>query len=44
MAKEKPEFSNIEKINKERANIPDEMKTEQMKMRYDMLKTNKKTN
>lgn len=44
MAKENPDFSNIEKINKERANIQAEMKTEQMKMRYEMLKTNKTTN
>ncbi len=44
MAKENPNFTNIEKINKDRANIQAEMKTEQMKMRYEMLKTNKTTN
>ena len=44
MAKENPNFTNIEKINKDRANIQAEMKTEQMKMRYDMLKANKTTN
>ncbi|MCQ8211960.1 hypothetical protein NON08_05380 [Cetobacterium somerae] len=44
MAKENPNFTNIEKINKDRANIQAEMKTEQMKMRYDMLKANKTNN
>ena len=44
MTKENPNFTNIEKINKDRANIQAEMKTEQMKMRYEMLKTNKTTN
>ncbi|MDX8336774.1 MULTISPECIES: hypothetical protein [Cetobacterium] len=44
MAKETPNFSNIEKINKDRANIQAEMKTERMKMRYEALKANKTTN
>lgn len=44
MAKENPDFSNVEKINKDRANIEAEMKTEQMKMRYEMLKAKKTTN
>ncbi|WP_047382791.1 MULTISPECIES: hypothetical protein [unclassified Cetobacterium] len=44
MAKETPNFTNIEKINKDKANIQAEMKTEQMKMRYEMLKANKTAN
>ncbi|MGL5544780.1 MAG: hypothetical protein ACRDB6_06700 [Cetobacterium sp.] len=38
MAKETPNFVNIEKINKDKANIQADMKTEQMKMRYEMTK------
>ncbi|MGL5918293.1 MAG: hypothetical protein ACRCYM_03510 [Cetobacterium sp.] len=44
MAKDTPNFTNIEKINKDKANIQAEMKTERMKMRYEMLKANKTTN
>ncbi|MGL4971275.1 MAG: hypothetical protein ACRC5G_07425 [Cetobacterium sp.] len=44
MAKETPNFVNIEKINKDKANIQADMKTEQMKMRYEMTKENKITN
>ncbi|WP_297597797.1 hypothetical protein [uncultured Cetobacterium sp.] len=43
-SKDKPDFSTIEKLNKEKGNIQAEMKTEKMKMRYEMLKTNEKTN
>ena len=44
MAKENPNFANIEKINKDKANIQAEMRTEQMKMRYETLKTNNTPN
>ncbi|MGL4653016.1 MAG: hypothetical protein ACRCZH_04095 [Cetobacterium sp.] len=44
MAKETPNFANVEKINKDKANIQADMKTEQMKMRYEMTKENKITN
>lgn len=44
MAKENPNFVTVEKINKDRANIQAEMRTEQMKMKYELLKTNKTIN
>ncbi|MEG0136314.1 hypothetical protein [Cetobacterium sp.] len=44
MAKDKPDFSTIEKLNKEKGNIQAEMKTEKMKLRYEMLKKQEKTN
>jgi len=39
MSKETPNFTNIEKINKDKANIEAEMRTEKMKIRYEMLKS-----
>lgn len=44
MNKENPDFNKIEKINKNSADIQAEMKTEQMKMNYEILKANKNKN
>ncbi|MEG1583416.1 MAG: hypothetical protein RR344_05670, partial [Cetobacterium sp.] len=44
MAKDKPDFATIEKLNKEKGNIQAEMKTEKMKLRYEMLKKQEKAN